>query len=90
MKTKVTKVLTSIMTSIMKLFKHANKIYWQFSMDHPVWLGFFEGLVVVSLISAFDYPYWLGIFLGAIFILALSVLSFSKKSVDDYKKELLN
>lgn len=41
MKTKVTKVLASIMTSIMKLFKHANKIYWQFSMDHPVWLGFF-------------------------------------------------
>lgn len=42
MKTKVTKVLTAIMTSIMKLFKHANKIYWQFSMDHPVWLGFLK------------------------------------------------
>lgn len=79
MKTKVTKVLTSVMTSIMKLFKRVNQIYWQFSMDHPVWLGFFEGLVVVSLISAFDYPFWLGIFLGAIFISALGVLGFYQK-----------
>lgn len=65
----------------MKLFKHVNQIYWQFSMDNPVWLGFIEGLVVVSLIRAFNYPFWLGIFLEAIFISVLGVLSFRKKTV---------